>query len=82
MCWLLADLTALKKESLFEVEEDGACEHWGFEMQDIIPVDYSGAGFALTRCVLDCVFSQMWPRMPVLLKCVLRPCNQYMVACS
>lgn len=52
--WILADLTALEKESLFEGEEDGACEPRGFEMQDIIPLDDSTAGFAFTRCVLNC----------------------------
>lgn len=80
--WLLADLTALEKESLFEVEEDGACEPWGFEVQDAIPLGDSAASFALTRYVLDFLFSKMWPRIPVLLKCMLWHCNQYMVACS
>lgn len=27
------------EESLFEVEERGACEHWGFEIPSISPID-------------------------------------------
>lgn len=77
-----ADLTALEEESFFEVEEDGACEPWGLEMQEITPADDSTAGFALARRVLNFLFSQVWPRMPVLLKCTLRLCSQYTVACS
>lgn len=63
--WILTDFTALEKESLLEVKEDGECEPWGFEMQDDIPLDASTEGFALIRCVLGFLFSQMWPRMLV-----------------
>lgn len=77
---ILADSIALEKESLCEVEEDGACEPWGFEVEDIIPLNDSTAGFAHTSCDLDFLLSQTCPRMPVLSKCVLRPCKQYVVA--
>jgi len=35
---ILAGLTALETESLFEVDEDGACQLWGFEKQYITPL--------------------------------------------
>lgn len=50
--WILTDVTALEKQSLFEVKEDGECEPWGSGMQGGIPLDASTAGFALIRCVL------------------------------
>lgn len=79
---ILADSIALEKKSLCEMEENGACEPWGFEVEGIIPLNDSTAGFAHTSCVLDFLLSQMWPRMPVLSECVLRPCKQYVVACG
>lgn len=48
---MLTDVTALEKETLLEVKEDGECEPC-FEIQDDIPLDASTAGFALIRCVL------------------------------
>lgn len=49
---MLTDVTALEKQSLLEVKEDGECESWGFGMQGDTPLDAPTAGFDLIRCVL------------------------------